>query len=106
MITVEGRGVKRFINLTPSVPLSVDGEGEKKVRGAGAPLLKQFPPSLHKYSSEGGEGDRFLNPYLGARLRVMFKTKLTDPAYRALTLLILRICDTIEKPCGVVLELG
>ena len=44
--------------------------------------------------------------YLGARLRVVFKTKLIDPAYRALTLLILRICDTIEKPCGVVLELG
>jgi hypothetical protein len=51
----------------------------EKLRGAGAPLLKQFPPSLHKYSSEGGEGDRFLNPYMGARLRVMFKTKLIVP---------------------------
>jgi len=54
-----------FINLTPFVPLSFEGEGEETLERGFAPLLLTLPLPLIR---EGGQGDRLLNNLLKQRL--------------------------------------
>jgi len=47
-----------FVNLTPLIPLSFEGEGKEILERGGAPLLPELPLPLLR---EGGQGDRLPN---------------------------------------------
>ncbi len=50
-----------FINLTPCIPLSFEGEGEDVLERGLRPLSYLHPPSPVLNTGEGGQGDGLLN---------------------------------------------